>query len=234
MMVRGMNETCRVITDPDRVRDALLNAPMPAVAQVGTPPGIAWLRAHVPRFCDGPVYERRRALVEAELARISPDLLRRRARAVADEPFAHVRVLAEALGLPGISLSAVDVVAAHYQPHTPDDPAADRAVAELVTACGNVADEGTAARISLLVQACAATGGLVANARQSGTAGSADERIARTMTEDPPVRQTRRVVDDELVELDLTQDGLGFGAGPHECPGREHAIAIATGIIEGS
>jgi cytochrome P450 len=117
-----MNGTCPVITDPDRVRDALLNAPMPAVAQVGTPPGIAWLRARVPRFCDGPVHERRRALVEAELARISPDLLRR----------------------------------------------------------------------------------------------------------------SRRVVDDELVELDLTQDGLGFGAGPHECPGREHAIAIATGIIEGS
>ncbi|WP_327097275.1 cytochrome P450 [Nocardia vinacea] len=222
-----------VITDPDRVRSVLADAPMPAVPRDVPPAGIAWLRATVARFCDGAEHDRRRGLVVAELARLSPEVLRARAR-MTDGKLPHVRVLAEALGLQDISLSSVAVAAAHYQPHEPDSPEADRAVTELVGACGGVADERTAARIGLLIQACQATGALVDNARRLAGAGTADEIVARTLVEDPPVRRTRRVLDDELVELDLTGAGLGFGAGPHACPGRDHALAVAIGIIEGS
>ncbi len=45
---------------------------------------------------------------------------------------------------------------------------------------------------------------------------------------------TDNVVDGAVVELDMRHPGLGFGAGPHACPGRAHAIALAAGIIEGS
>ncbi|MGW4773177.1 hypothetical protein ACWEO2_34720 [Nocardia sp. NPDC004278] len=218
-----------LITEPDRVREVLTGAPMPAVPRSARAVGIGWLRAHVARFCDGVEHDRRRALVVAELARLSPEVLRERVRMVEGD-LPHVRVLAETLGIPDISVSAVAIAAAHYQPHEPDSAEADRAVAELVAACGGVADERAAARIGLLIQACQATGALVDNARRFE--GTADEVIARTMVEDPPVRRTRRVVDEELVEVDLT--GLGFGAGPHICPGRDHAIAIAAGIIERS
>ncbi|WP_433193179.1 hypothetical protein ACQP1G_31165 [Nocardia sp. CA-107356] len=220
-----------LITEPDRVREVLTSAPMPAVPRTAQSVGIGWLRATVARFCDGLDHERRRALVVAELARLSPEVLRERVRTVEGE-LPHVRVLAQALGIQDISVSAVAVAAAHYQPHEPDSAEADRAVAELVAACGAVADERTAARISLLIQACQATGALVDNARRFEGTGTADEIIARTMVEDPPVRRTRRVVEGAPVEVDLT--GLGFGAGPHICPGRDHALAMAAGIIERS
>ncbi|WP_433663695.1 hypothetical protein ACQPW1_17215 [Nocardia sp. CA-128927] len=228
-----MNRTVPLITDPDQVRATLINAPVPAVPAVDAPVGIGWLRAHVPRFSTGSEHQRLRALVTAELDRLSPADLRERARAE-DGPLPHVRVLAEALGLQEISIEAVALVAAHYQPYEPDNPAADEAVVALVAACGGVADDATAARICLLVQACAATSALVANAQQLNSAGTAEQIIARTMDENPPLRSTRRVVDGEVVELDMRHPGLGFGAGPHACPGRAHAIAIAAGIIEGS
>ncbi|MFE9583062.1 hypothetical protein ACFYO1_42280 [Nocardia sp. NPDC006044] len=227
-----MNRIVPLITDPDQVRATLIDAPVPAVPAVDGPVGIAWLRAHVPRFSTGSEHQRLRALVTAELDRLSPADLRERAR-TADGPLPHVRVLTQALGLQDISVDAVALVAAHYQPFEPDNPLADEAVAELVAACG-AADDATAARICLLVQACAATSALVANARELNAPGTAEELIERTMNENPPLRSTRRVVDDEIVELDMRHPGLGFGAGPHACPGRAHAVAIATGIIEGS
>ncbi|WP_228540171.1 cytochrome P450 [Nocardia sp. XZ_19_385] len=229
-----MNATLPLITEPARVREVLAHCPMPPVDR-GATTGIAWLRAQVPRFSNDDEHRRRRALVVAELERLEPDSLRIAARA-ADGRLAHVRVLADALGLHGISAEAVELVAAHYQPHTPDNPAADRAVEDLVAACGGSADEATAARISLLVQACQATTDLLANARmlhdQISENDWAAAVLARTMAHNPPVRRTRRIVDGELVELDLTQDGLGFGSGPHECPGQAHALAIAAGILE--
>ncbi|MFI7003049.1 hypothetical protein [Nocardia sp. NPDC050175] len=228
-----MNRTVPLITDPDQVRATLISAPVLAVPAVDAPVGIAWLRAHVPRFSTGAEHRRLRALVTAELDQLSPADLRERAR-TADGPLPHVHALAEALGLQDISVDQVALVAAHYQPYEPDNPAADEAVAALVAACGGVADDATASRICLLVQACAATGALVDNAEQSNATGTPEQIIARTMDENPPLRSTRRVVAGEVVELDMRHPGLGFGAGPHACPGREHAIAIAAGIIEGS
>ncbi len=73
-------------TDPDQVRRTLIDAPVPVAPQVDTPIGVAWLRAHVPRFREGAEHRRLRALVEAELDRLSPADLRARARAAGGAP----------------------------------------------------------------------------------------------------------------------------------------------------
>ncbi len=94
-------------------------------------------------------------------------------------------------------------------------------------------DDRIVAMICVLVQACAATGELLAAARDFDS-GPEDERAARVMAAAPPLRSTRRVVDGVVTELDLRFPGLGFGAGPHRCPGSAHALALATGVLEGA
>ncbi|WP_438296241.1 hypothetical protein [Streptomyces sp. HUAS TT7] len=179
-----------------------------------SPDGVAWLRSSVARFSSGTAHQRRRVLAVDELASIDPESLRLRAAERGEGP---VEVLAEALGLPGCVADDVAVVAKSYQPHTAITEEADRAVARLVEACGGVADEAAANRIGLLVQACAATKALVANTLAGRT--------------DPPVPLTRRVAPDgTLVEVSLTE--APFGDGPHACPGREHALALAAGLVE--
>jgi hypothetical protein len=193
-----------VLTDPDYR--------MPAVPPGRT--GVGWLRASVARFVDGPRHDRRRALVLAELAAIDPEVLARQAINGVDGP---IEILAEAFGLPAGLTGDVELVAACYQPHTTITPAADDAVGRLITACGGVADEATANRIGLLVQASRATIALV-NHLATGHAG-------------PPVPATRRIAPDgTVVRVDLTEEP--FGRGPHACPGEAHARAIASGLVE--
>ncbi len=93
-------------------------------------------------------------------------------------------------------------------------------------------DSGVVALICVLVQACGATAELIAAARAFDQA-PLTERPARIMAEAPPLRSTRRMVDGVATELDLRHPGLGFGAGPHRCPGGEHALALVTGVLEG-
>lgn len=194
-----------VLTDPNFV--------VPSVPE-GPPGGVAWLRASVARFSSGATHQRRRALAVAELATVDPDALRLRASESAGGP---VEVLAEALGLPSDIADDVALIAKSYQPHTTITREADRAVDRLVQTCGGVADEVTANRIGLLVQACDATKALVANMVSGRT--------------EPPVPRTRRVAPDgSLVEVDLTD--VPFGIGPHACPGRTHALALAAGLVE--
>ncbi|WP_202511685.1 hypothetical protein [Streptomyces sp. SID3343] len=209
-----------VLTDPAYVVPAVPDAPLG---------GVAWLRASVVRFSRDEAHRRRRRLAVAELARIDPADLRRQAASGAGGP---VEILARALGLPSdsdcdadtdartdtptVTDIAADVatVARCYQPHMPVTDAADRAVDRLVRACGGIPDEATANRIGLLVQACDATKALAANLLSGRT--------------DPPVPRTRRVGPDGiLVEVDLAE--TFFGLGPHACPGRPHAIALAAG-----
>lgn len=185
--------------------------------RVPSPPyaadGIAWLRASVARFSNGATHVRRRALAVTELANIDPDALRALAFRRGTGP---VEVLAEALGLPVTVAEDIAVIAKSYHPHTTITPAADQAVDRLVRTIG-ARDERTANRIALLVQACDATAALVANILAGRT--------------DPPVPITRRVAPDgATVEIDLTE--LPFGAGPHACPGRLHALALADGLVE--
>lgn len=179
---------------------------------------VAWLRATVARFSAGEPHRRRRALVEAELARLEPDALRQAAAAGPEAGSAgelRVRVVATfagALGMPeprAVAV-AVGVVAGAYFGRgdaTADDAAAaegaaaddaaDDAVAGLVARLmpGPPAEaapgdplEAAAQRIGLLVQAYEATGALVEAAAASG-----GHPLARVLRESPPVRVMRRV-----------------------------------------
>ncbi|MFJ6433132.1 isocitrate lyase/phosphoenolpyruvate mutase family protein [Streptomyces sp. NPDC091416] len=99
------------------------------------PPGasVAWLRATVARFSHGEPHRRRRALVEAELARLAPESLRQAAAGTPGEDIRAtvVRTLAEALGMqrPAAVAEAVITVAGVY--FGGEDAAADEAVARL-------------------------------------------------------------------------------------------------------
>lgn len=184
---------------------ALLADPALVVPRVARPAagagGVAWLRAHVVRFSEGPDHAHRRGLVDAVLARVDPSTLRR-----AGDPTA---TLAAALALPREAVRDVRAVAASYQPHAPQDPAADAAVDRLVASAGGRYDEPTAALLCALVQASAAVDAALAGRR-------------------PPVATTRRVGrDGEVVEVPL--DEVPFGAGRHACPGRAHADALVAG-----
>ncbi|HKN97793.1 MAG TPA: hypothetical protein VJX10_11800 [Pseudonocardiaceae bacterium] len=190
-----------VLTDP-----AYIVPPVPDATS-----GVGWLRASVARFASGATHARRRALAVDALAAIDPDTLRKAARTAAGP----VEVLAEALGLPAGVADDVALVARSYQPHRPLTTEANQAVSRLVAACGGTWDEVTANRIALLVQACDATRALVANLLAGRT--------------EPPVPSTRRLAPDGT-EVEVGLAGAPFGVGPHACPGREHALAIAEGL----
>jgi hypothetical protein len=157
--------------------------------------GLAWLRASVPRFCDGEVHTRRRALVDGWLTAAGRE----------PDPRADpTAVLLDALGLPAECAADVELVAAAYQPHAAQSPAADAAADRLVARSGG-RTEVAAARICVVVQAHAALRVLRGQV-EAGTDG-------------PPVPVTRRVDPaGDTVEVDLTD--APFGAGPHACPGR--------------
>jgi cytochrome P450 len=143
-----------------------------------------------------------------------------------------IRGLGAALGVQDDLTPAVAAAARSYQPHADADAAADSAVAALVAAFGGVADEPTAARIGLLVQACDATAGLIGNAISAGVRPLGGvTAVAAALAHDPPVRRTRRIRNGREIQLDLTT--APFGAGPHRCPGSEHATAIAAGVLDG-
>ncbi|GAB4071613.1 hypothetical protein GCM10028777_40410 [Angustibacter speluncae] len=184
---------------------AVLEDPAWVVSVVAAPAvgarSLAWLRAHVVRFSEGPAHARRRALVDAVLAQRVPTTLRR-----AGDPTA---TLAAALGLPRESARDVRTVAASYQPHVVQDPAADGTVDRLEAGGGGRYDEPTAAVICAVVQASAAVDAALAGRR-------------------PPVPATRRIGPaGELLEVPL--DDLPFGAGRHACPGQAHADALVAG-----
>ncbi|PZA20830.1 hypothetical protein DMO24_13485 [Modestobacter versicolor] len=167
--------------------------------------GVAWLRASVPRFTDGPAHTRRRALVDRLLAGL-PGL--------PDPGGDPTTALLLALGLPAGCRADVELVAGAYQPHAPQSAVADAAADRLVDRCGGRTEEA-AARVCVLVQAHAAMQALLAQLR-AGAPG-------------PPVPVTRRVgPDGRTVEVDLA--GAPFGAGPHACPGRALAEARAAAV----
>jgi len=229
---------------PPDVREILSDpryvvVPAPPPGPIGT---MAWLRASVSRFCSGAEHGRRRALVEAELARLDPAELRAHAR--------HARptcVLAAALGVPEPDLArvldAVETISPFYLDGAPESERArtDLAVGTLVDALGPE-PERAVPRITILVQAHTATERLIAEAidlaREAGPL-PVEALLERTLRERPPVPGTRRVAPDgTVVALDFTaanRDGgpiVTFGWGPRACPGAEHALALAAGAIE--
>ncbi|MEU0796092.1 hypothetical protein ABZ342_39040 [Amycolatopsis sp. NPDC005961] len=208
-----------------------LSAPVPPVPTDVVPGSVAWLRASVGRFSNGPDHARRRSLAVSALASVEPEVLRRKASETTggDARLIVVEVLAGELGLPVVA-SDVVAVAAAYHPHVTSSAEAEAALGRLVTACGGTTDELVAARIGLLVQACEATAKLIGTAVPLVRAGKPlEEAVAEVLRADPPVAHTRRRVGGEDVLVPLA--GTPFGAGRRECPGPAHAIALAIGVL---
>ena len=219
---------------------------VPAAALPGPGHGMSWLRAFVCRFRNGPDHARRRAMAVADLDRIDVSALRRAAFdwARAQPPGADVigrapvTVLATALGFPDPEslVAPVALVAGAY--HGGGGADADDAVRALVDRLGPGEPEQLANRIALLVQAHDATATLIhaALARDE----PAEQALAAALRDDPPVPALRRVDDaGTLVVLDLpsvNRDAppgthLTFGYGPRPCPGSDHALAVAAGVL---
>jgi hypothetical protein len=216
--ISGHDAAFVALTDP-----AFMVPPVPAASA-----GVAWLRATVARFSSGTVHDRRRALVIELLDAIPLESLRDRSR------MHPVAILGRAIGVEEPVIDLVRQIAQAYLPGTGDDSRADVAVDRLVAVFGGVFDEPTAARIGLLVQACQATAVLIERA--------SDHSVDEVLRENPPVPATKRqarattTVGDitieagEVVQVCLA-DGLAFGAGPHRCPGRAHALALAASAL---
>jgi len=187
----------------------------------------------------------------------------------AEEVAARVPVacLAPRLGFadPDAMPAPVAALAAHYPTGGPSAPAdaaatlllaaarAGREHTDDVRAGGDAGDgvgvdldDDALLRVQLLVQAHAATAGLIAAALRLPAARDADvptsDLLASVLRDAPPVRQTRRIAPDGDA-LVLHLDGpdhdsphdprkLAFGAGPRACPADAHALAIATAVVE--
>ncbi|MBT2508229.1 hypothetical protein J7I98_20525 [Streptomyces sp. ISL-98] len=196
-----------VLCDP---RFIVPPAPADGAAPLGT---MRWLRRTVPRFSNGAVHLRRRALAEGELRLLDPARLRAEGRSLTRQvtrdaaPYVPVAVLGAALGARGGSdkvaafaevVAATRVVAAAYRPGAAPEAMAraDEGVQTLVGLLPDGEPEALANRIGLLVQTCDATAALITNAlaaRSSQSGQSADELVAEILRLDPPVRGTQRV-----------------------------------------
>jgi cytochrome P450 len=191
--------------------------PAEARAPSGT---VAWLRASVSRFANGPEHDRRRALVVAELDRLDPAALRAAAREQARTALeSGAEAGAEAVGslarrVPAMVLAqrfgaadpdqvatAVGAVAAAYFPGAaePVERAADAATKSLLDLlAGPGLDEDlVVARITVLVQGYDATANLVAAALsllpELPADVTTDTLLAETAYRRPPVPALRRV-----------------------------------------
>jgi cytochrome P450 len=231
MIVGERSEVCAIFDDP--------RFEVPSAEPGST--GIGWLRASVSRFANGQVHARRRALVERLLDDLAPRELRSEAECAAhtiEERDVPLAVLCTRLGVDRTALpqavTDARTVASAYPLDSPASEAADAAVARLVALLGPRADEATAARIALLAQAGAATGALIDAALErvrENPSLPVEQIVAETLTRTPPVATTRRVRDGRTHVLDLAAAQLPFGYGRRACPGREHALALVSGVM---
>jgi cytochrome P450 len=240
-------------------------------ADAALPGPFGRFRARASRFANGPVHDRRRRAIERLLARLDPVELAAeaasRTRAILHGNGVRVEVAAVARTVP------VACLAAGLGFDRPDDlpglvagvaPAyasgvgtadADASVAHLLAAAPRAAHASTAGddgtrelAVQVLVQAFAATAGLIEGAMRAAQAApvgtATSDLLATTLRDDPPVRSTRRVAPDGTVTT-LHFDGpdsggipgqpprsLAFGAGARACPAQDLALAIAGAVVE--
>lgn len=140
-------------------------------------------------------------------------------------------------------------------PQPAGDPAAEELTA-LLAPLGAYDPERVAAVAGLLFQARDATAALIGAALLDvGQATEPDPDAAvveRALRQAAPVQCTRRTPTEDLQLGDVTvpraapvwlvlaaaergapHEPATFGAGPHACPGAQHAIALATGVLTG-
>jgi cytochrome P450 len=196
---------------------------VPTAGPAGPPGTVAWLRASVSRFANGPEHLRRRALAVAELSRLDPTALQadagRRTRAAltaAGGPGDRIDVMgliarpvplaamAAALGAadPVAAAAAAAQAARGYFPGADERAArlADGATAHLTGLLGPAEPDTVVARMALLIQGCDATAGLIGTALhvlQDAPGGAAGwptgGLLAEVLRHSPPVRASRRV-----------------------------------------
>ncbi|GAA4911043.1 cytochrome P450 [Nonomuraea thailandensis] len=218
----------------------------PPVRQDGAEGTLAWLRARVSRFSAGETHARRRHELTGLLAGLDPAGLRSAAGALTRQRGGDWRgvptaVLGAALGVQ--DTGAVPAAAAGYLSGE-ESPQADAAVAELLKLAGVPV-------ITLLLQAHSATEGLIETALRHAAPGQdIDELLRETLSQDPPLRATRRLdthtgdeVTIDLVAVNRDPDAfdparghvphLTFGHGVRPCPAPAHALALAAGVLEG-
>lgn len=140
-MFRGEDNVMEIARSDVLLDPAFTVPPVPEA-----PAGVGWIRGMVPRFCEGEVHARRRALTERVIALIGRPQRR-------SSPAA---TLLAAMGLPPGLECEVAAVARAYQPHAPVSPEADAAADRLVASCGGRTEE-SAARVCVLIQAHAGT-----------------------------------------------------------------------------
>ncbi|MCD5347390.1 hypothetical protein [Agromyces sp. S2-1-8] len=225
----------------------------------------ARLRVEASRFANGRTHDERRALIDARLAAIDPERLARAAAASARAARAAgvdraevarrapVETLAAALGHtdPASLPDAAAIVAGPYATGVVDDAAAVGAAAERLLGAA-APGRHRVLDAQLLVQAHAATGGLIAAALRRADAVPAvptGHVVAAVLRDEPPVPATRRLAPaghgsaEHLVELRLGGPDreatagapprtLAFGAGPRRCPARDHAVAVAAAVVD--
>jgi cytochrome P450 len=197
---------------------------VPAAADTGAAIGtISWLRASVSRFTNGSEHERRRALAIEQLCMLDPAELcvavGGRARAALERAGDRgdqidvmallarrvpMAAMAAMLGIsdPGPAAEAVIAIAAGYF-GGPDDrirQAADAATAQLIGMLGDADLPATVARITLMVQACDATAGLIGgalhvlrDAPEAGPGWPTRAVLSEVLRHSPPVLASRRV-----------------------------------------
>ncbi|MCP2345182.1 cytochrome P450 [Nonomuraea roseoviolacea] len=216
MVITRHDEARAVLADPRYVP--------PPVRQDAPPYTLGWLRAQVSRFSSGETHAERRRALDKRLAQLDPAALRRMAREATlerggDRTGVPTAVLAAALGV-AAPVSLVEAAATGYLSGE-ETPEADAAVAELTALLGDGPPAVT--DLTLLLQAHAATEGLIANALthadragvagshrdqggaaaphgdQGGAAASRGDRagveglLQETLRHDPPLKASRRV-----------------------------------------
>ncbi|GEM_PF-991823 len=188
-------------------------------AAVGT---IAWLRASVSRFANGIEHERRRARAVEQLQWLDPAELRlaacQRSHAVLDAAGRRgdrVDVMAQLarrvpMATMAAALCAADpeqaaeavtaIAAAYFTGSDRTDPVADPATARLISLLGLVDPDVAVARITLMVQGCDATAGLIGTAvhilqdiPEPAAGWTTDAVLTEVLRYSPPVRASRRV-----------------------------------------
>ncbi|MFG2001195.1 hypothetical protein ACGFNU_18820 [Spirillospora sp. NPDC048911] len=248
MEIRAHADVTAVLSD-----DRYTVPPVPGQAERGT---LQWLRQNVCRFSEGEEHDRRLAIVTRQLAQMDPAALRREAneRATAilrtspPDPVEAVArpvptaVLGHALGVTDLNalLDAVPVAAAVYLTGTDQPGEADKAVATLVDLLSPGSDERIANRIAILTQSCDATAALITKAvDRAHPHADTESLLTETLRQDPPAPALRRLdPQGNPVTLDIKTANqekaphLAFSAGRRPCPGSDHALQLAAGVLD--
>jgi cytochrome P450 len=172
-----------------------------------------------------------------------------------------VAVLARALGAadPEAAVDATAELAAAVAPTLDATPpaSADSAITTLTGLLAGPGEGVPVAAISLLFQAVDATAALIGHAAarlDPAAPAGADALLADALRLDGPVQLTTRLgtapipLGDRTVPAGVrivvvlaaaatdpavvADPGFGFGHGPHACPGAEHAVALAAGVLD--